>query len=98
MIAMKYQLKVLPFGIDIDRFHFSWLHKNNNAKIEHFKFPFSCSAMMYQVYFVHVIIYTLYLVASLLDSITYLQDSTKLLQCIWLLSLYSPQPSVLDVA
>lgn len=52
--------------------------------MEHFKFPFSCSAMMYQVYFVHVIIYTLYLVASLLDSVTYLQDSTQLLQCVWL--------------
>lgn len=51
--------------------------------MEHFKFPFSlCSAMMYQVYFVHVIIYTLYLVASLLDSVTYLQDSTQLLQCV----------------
>lgn len=52
--------------------------------MEHFKFPFSCSAMMYQVYFVHVTIYTLYLVASLLDSVTYLQDSTQLLQCVWL--------------
>ena len=45
--------------------------------MEHFNISiFMLSHDVYQVYFVHVIIYTLYLVASLLDSVTYLQDST----------------------